>query len=187
MKMQRMSWTLMLLLGSLACHAGKNQKAPDNAALEQSVEQLRSAIGRWAVTTEFLKPDGSVAKSVIGAYEFSWVVPDRVVSGRSEIPELDQAAGLLFYIDEKDQEIEMVSVGKDGKLWVMSGPLGGEQRTSQEYQAADGSTAQLRFTRYNVGKDSFESKMEYTKDGGKSWLPGNHQKFRRIPPETPRR
>ncbi len=187
MKPQWIICSLFLLLGSITCHAGQDQTPTDAAALKHSVEQLRSAIGRWAVTTEFLNADGSVAKSVAGSYEFSWVVPDRVVSGKSEIPELDQAAGLLFYIDEKEQEIEMVSVGRDGKLWIMSGPLGGEQRTTQEYETADGGTAQLRFTRYKIRKNSFESKMEYTTDNGKSWLPGNHQKFRRIPPETPKR
>jgi hypothetical protein len=72
----------------------------------------------------------------------------------------------------------MVSVGRDGMLWTMSGPLGGETRTTQEFTTATG-TAQLRFTRYNVADDSFESRMEYTEDGGKSWKPGNHQVFRR--------
>jgi len=38
----------------------------------------------------------------------------------------------------------------------------------------------MRFTRYNVANDKFESRMEYTDDGGKSWKPGNHQSFRRA-------
>jgi hypothetical protein len=126
-----------------------------------------------------LNDDGSVAKSVTGTYEFSWVVPDRVVSGKSEIPELKQTAGILFYINETQGLIEMVSVGGDGKLWIMTGPLGGEERLSQEYKTANG-MAQLRFTRFNVAPDAFESRMDYTEDGGATWLPGNHQTFRRA-------
>jgi len=160
------------------------QAAPADAraaqALAHSVEQLRSSIGRWAVVTEFLNEDGSVARAVSGTYEFTWVVPDRVVSGKSEIPELEQAAGILFYVNESKGAIEMVSVGADGQLWIMSGPLGGEERLSQEYQAGPGVTARLRFTRFNVAANSFESRMEYTEDGGRTWKQGNHQTFRRA-------
>ena len=33
----------------------------------------------------------------------------------------------------------------------------------------------LRFTRFNVKPNSFESKMEYTNDNGEIWKLGNHQ------------
>jgi hypothetical protein len=157
------------------------QATPDSAALQRSVNDLRRSIGRWNVTTEFLAPDGSVARSVTGTYEFAWVVPNRVVSGKSDIPEMRQVSGILFYVNEVKQVIEMVAVGGDGNLWVMTGPLGGNTRRSQEYTARDGGTGQLRFTTYNVTDDAFESKMEYTSDGGTSpsagstattWWPG---------------
>jgi hypothetical protein len=155
------------------------QTPPDPEALAHSIEQLRASVGTWDTTTEFLNDDGSVARSVEGTYQFSWVVPDRVLSGRTEIPELGQASGILFYVNPTRGTIEMVSVGGDGNLWVMTGPLGGEERTTQEYPAADGGTGRLRFTRFNVAPDSFESRMEYTDDGGRSWKPGNHQRFQR--------
>jgi hypothetical protein len=158
------------------------QTGDGGAALQNSVEQLSSCIGRWDVTTEFLNEDGTTAKTVSGNYEFSWVIPDRVVSGKSEIPELKQVSAILFYINEAKQLIEMVSVGADGNLWVMTGELGGEVRTTKEFKTASGGAGQLRFTRYNVQADSFESKMEYTEDGGETWLPGNHQVFQRAAP-----
>ncbi len=156
------------------------QTAPEKTeALNKSVEELRHAHGTWAVTTEFLKPDGSVARTVKGKYRFSWVVPDRVLSGQSEIPELKQTGAILFYVSEPRKIIEMVSVGADGNLWVMTGTAGGDTRLTKPFPTADGKTSQLRFTRYNVKPDGFESKMEYTEDGGKTWLPGNRQVFRR--------
>lgn len=154
-------------------------------ALQRSVEQLRTVVGRWDVVTEFLNEDGSVARSVTGTYEFTWIVPDRVVAGRSEQPELKQAAGLLFYVNEAERKIEMVSVGGDGKLWIMTGPLGEEERLSQEFPTAGGGVGRLRFTRFNVSPDSFESRMEYTEDGGSTWKPGNHQVFRRAAAAVP--
>ena len=35
----------------------------------------------------------------------------------------------------------------------------------------------LRFTRYNVTPDRFESRMDYSTDGGATWTQGNHQVF----------
>ena len=168
----------LLLVSGLALGHGDHQ----DEALHHSVEQLRSSVGRWNVVTDFLNEDGSVTRSVSGTYEFSWVVPDRVLSGHSEMPELKQTVGILFYIKSAERQIEMVSVGADGRLWIMTGPLGGEQRLSQEFDTADGRPAQLRFTRVNVSTDAFESKMEYTEDGGLTWKPGNHQRFRRVGP-----
>ena len=161
------------------------QNPTDDTALPRSLAQLRTSVGRWAVVTEFLNEDGSTAKSVAGTYEFSWIVPDRVVAGKSEIPELKQTAGILFYINERAREIEMASVGGDGELWIMTGPLGGEERLSQEYKTANGGTGRLRFTRFNISQDAFESRMEYTEDEGKTWKPGNHQTFRRMAPSAP--
>lgn len=174
-------WTLA---GSVAVAAlagpARAQAVAGAAPLAHAVEQLRSAIGRWDVTTEFLGDDGAVVRRATGTYRFEWVIPDRVVSGRSEIPELQQVSAILFYVSETKRVIEMVSVGQDGALWVMTGPLGGEVRTTGEFATAGGGKAQLRFTRYNVTKDRFESRMEYTDDGGKSWKPGNRQLFVRT-------
>ncbi len=156
------------------------QSTEDDPALRDSVEQLRSSIGLWDVTTQFLDPDGSTAKTVTGTYEFDWVIPDRVVSGTSRIAELEQVSAILFYVNATKKLIEMVSVGADGRLWIMSGALGQEVRTTQEFKTSSGGVGQLRFTRYNVSRDSFESKMEYTEDGGKTWSPGNHQAFKRA-------
>ncbi|MDH4350995.1 MAG: hypothetical protein OEW56_07595, partial [Gemmatimonadota bacterium] len=166
---------------TLACLLGAQPLAAqsDSARVALAVVQLRSAVGAWSVVTEFLADDGSVGRTVTGEYVFEWVVPDRVVSGRSTIPALDQASGILFYVNARRMKIEMVSVGADGMLWIMTGDAGDEVRYTQEYDTADGKRGQLRFTRYNVTPDRFESRMEYTDDGGETWKPGNHQVFER--------
>lgn len=171
---------VVLLLIATAQASGAEEAVKPDAALQQSVEQLRNAIGRWDVVTKSIGEDGAVNLTADGSYEFEWVVPDRVVSGRSEIPDLGQASGILFYIRESSREIEMVSVGADGRLWIMTGPLGEEQRTTREFKTREGQTAQLRFTRYNVSENAFESRMDYTTDGGETWTQGNHQQFRRA-------
>lgn len=171
----KLHFYLLLLL--LCAAVSAQEPKPDG--LTKAVQELQHAHGAWSVTTEFLKPDGSVARMVKGTYRFAWVVPDRVLSGQSEIPELKQQSALLFYVNEPRKIIEMASVGGDGNLWVMTGAAGSDTRTTKPFPTADGKTSQLRFTRYNVKPDSFESKMEYTEDGGKTWLPGNHQTFQR--------
>ncbi|MDH4260570.1 MAG: hypothetical protein OEW16_09765 [Gammaproteobacteria bacterium] len=124
--------------------------------------------------------DGSIASTMPGTYRFEWVVPDRVASGRSEIPELGIASGILFYVRERRATIEMVSVGADGHLWVMTGPIDGETRSTPPTPLADGGSMQLRFARFNVEPDRFESRMEFTLDDGATWKPGNHQVFLRA-------
>lgn len=151
----------------------------ETVAIARGVEQLRHAHGEWDVVTRFLNPDGSVARSVAGTYEFHWVVPDRVLAGESHLPELKQRSAILFFVQESKGLITMASVGAEGSLWIMSGPAGGEARSTPDVPMSDGSTMRLRFTRSNVAADRFESRMEYSSDGGASWKPGNHQTFRR--------
>lgn len=169
------------LLLSASVHA-VSPSAADKLAI--SVAQLRLAAGDWAVTTEFLNEDGSVARTVPGSYHFEWVIPDRVLIGKSGGAEPQAAGGMLFYVSEKRGVIEMVSVHAEGRPWVMTGALGEETRYTQPFDTQDGKTGQLRFTRSNVAKDRFESRMEYTEDGGKTWKPGNRQQFRRPQAKT---
>lgn len=171
-------WSIMLAVVSLAILVLPAEVTAQDK-LAHSVEQLKHAVGRWSVVTEFLNEDGKVARTTTGSYQFEWVVPDRVLSGRMEIPEMKMSSGILFYVNEKKMIIEMVSVGADGLLWIMTGPLGEETRYTQKFKTADGKEGQLRFTRFKVTADRFESKMEHTDDGGKTWKPGNHQVFRR--------
>ncbi len=125
---------------------------------DSAVQQLRSAVGLWDVETTQYADDGAVARVACGTYRFDWVVPDRVLAGRSDIPDWKQASGILFYVNERRSAIEMASVGTDGELKVM------------------------RVTRFNVSPDRLEARMEVSTDGGNSWKPGHHQVFRRAAP-----
>lgn len=183
--MRQQLFTLLAGLLMLGPSASARAQAPlDSTALRHSVEELRGTVGRWEVVTEFLGDDGKVVRSARGTYEFEWVIPDHVVRGRSEIPELAQVSAILFYVSEAKRLIEMVSVGGDGVLWVMTGPLGGEVRTTPSVPSAAGGSTRLRFTRYNITDGRFESRMEYSGDDGKSWKPANHQVFSRVKPES---
>ena len=150
---------------------------PKQEALDKAVRQLRETRGRWDVTTEFFKLDGSVGVTAAGTYDFDWVIEDRILKGESAIPELGSKSGVLFYVSESKGKIEMAAVSNDGHLWVMTGPADGEVRTTPDTPTADGKTVKLRFTRYNVTPDRFESKMEFSHDGGLNWTQGNHQVF----------
>jgi hypothetical protein len=154
--------------------------AADSAAVRRGVQQLREHRGTWAVETEFLGGDGAVARRDSGSYIFDWALEDRVLAGRSSIPALRQGSGILLYVAPSRGVIEMVTVGADGMVWTMTGPLGGETRTTQPFRGQSGRETRLRFTRYNVTADAFESRMEYTEDDGRTWRPGNHQTFRRV-------
>ncbi|WFL76451.1 hypothetical protein P7228_10625 [Altererythrobacter arenosus] len=169
--------------GSLSSLNAQDQTASVEAP-NPALEQLRHVIGEWDVETTFLRPDGSEAGSFAGTYTFDWVMEDKVVQGVSVIPEFEMASGILFYLRPATSEIEMVSVGPDGQLWTMAGPQDSETRETPVVDMPDGTTLKLRFTRFNVTPDRFESRMERSTDGGVTWVKGNHQVFlRRSAPE----
>ena len=152
-------------------------EAEDVEQTSPALEQLRHVIGEWDVVTTFIRPDGSEAGSFDGIYAFEWVMEDKIVKGLSTIPQFKMASGLLFYLRDSTGEIEMASVGPDGHLWVMTGPQDSETRVTPNTDMPDGSTLMLRFTRFNVSENRFESKMERSTDGGETWVQGNHQVF----------
>jgi hypothetical protein len=154
---------------------------------EQSaaVQQLRQAAGRWNVTTTRYAENGAVTGVASGTWSFDWVVPDRVLSGKAVIPDWNQSAGMLFYLNERLFTLEMAQVGADGQLIVMSGPAGTESRSTPVLALPDGRRLVQRHTRYRVTADRFESRMETSYDGGQSWKPGYHQLFVRAPAKSP--
>lgn len=178
-------WLGALTLGLVRDGAAQSSpgQAVDSAAVSRSVQQLRDHHGQWTVETDFLNPDQSVARRTSGTYRFDWALKDRILVGVSAIPEMGTASGILFYIAPGRGVIEMVSVGGDGMLWTMTGALGGEVRQTQPFRTQTGGEGRLRFTRSQITPDSFESRMEYSEDDGKTWLPGNHQRFRRAKSE----
>ena len=106
--------------------------------LATAVQQLRQAAGRWNVTTTRYAENGAVAAVATGTLDFDWVVPDRVLAGKSVIPDWNQSAGMLFYLNERIFTLEMAEVGADGQLLVLSGPAGAETRTTGAVALPDG-------------------------------------------------
>jgi len=149
--------------------------------LSTAVQQLRQAAGRWNVTTTRYAENGAVSGVASGTWSFDWVVPDRVLSGKAVIPDWNQSAGMLFYLNERLVTLEMAQVGSDGQLVVMSGPAGTESRSTPVVALPDGRRMVQRHTRFRVSVDRFESRMETSYDGGQNWKPGYHQLFVRAP------
>ena len=164
------------LLFACAPITGEAMESPAEG-LADGVQQLRHAVGVWNVTTTHYNDDGTVAQRLKGSFQFEWVVPDRVLSGRSTMPAGGQNAGVLLYVNERRATIEMASVGADGNLWVMSGPAGADTRTTPPMPMSDGSRMQLRYTRFNVAPNRFEARVDVSTDGGASWHAGRHQLF----------
>ncbi len=145
-----------------------------------AIEQLRHIVGHWEVETDFFGSDSEILGTYSGTYVFRWVVKDKIVSGHSQLPQLQQKNALLFFHRPETRELEMISVGLDGRPWRMIGPDDSEIRTTPNTTMPDGKQLILRFTRHSVKKDSFQSIMESSTDGGKTWQLGNRQRFRRM-------
>ena len=169
-----------ILLGALAAPLSAGAKDAETATVEEAspaLEQLRHVVGEWEVATTFYTSAGEPSRTFDGTYSFEWVMEDKIVQGISTIPQFGMASGILFYLRDSTNEVEMVSVGPDGQLWTMTGLQDSETRETPLVDMPDGSTLKLRFTRFNVSADRFESRMERSTDGGETWVQGNHQVF----------
>ncbi len=175
--MNTLPLAFLCLLATFAARVEPDEQEVRAERIARGVEQLRHACGEWSVTTEFLAEDGTVAGSFEGTYAFRWVVEDRVLAGENATPALGRKSAILFYVNVDKLLLEMSSVGADGELWVMTGPIDGEVRTTAPRRNADGSTTTLRFTRSAVEPNRFESRMEISSDEGATWKPGNRQVF----------
>jgi len=179
--MKKLLVAILSLLVLPVAQATESSK-PD---LSVAVQQLRQAAGRWNVTTTRYADNGAVAGVATGTWSFDWVVPDRVLSGKAVIPDWNQSAGMLFYLNERLFTLEMAQVGADGQLVVMSGPPGAASRSTPVVALPDGRKMVQRHTRFRVTPDRFESRLETSYDGGQSWKPGYHQIFVRAPVKSP--
>lgn len=170
------------LLGNGVAHAQESAAEPDAAQVSPALAQLRHVFGEWDVTTTFFGEDGAAGAAHAGRYRFEWVIEDAVLQGVSDIPDLSLRSAIMFYLRPSANQIEMISVGQDGIPWTMTGDAGSEVRETPNRPMSDGSTLKLRFIRFNVEKDRFESRMERSLDGGKTWQRANHQVFTRVRP-----
>ena len=170
-----------LALAPSAFGAAVGQPAAGEIAVGPGVAELRHVVGEWDVRTEFLNPDGSVARAVNGSYAFEWVVPDAIVRGIARQPEMNSVSAVLLYVRPAARQIEMVSVDQNGVRWVMTGEEGSDVRATADRTMSDGSRLRLRFTRFAIAPDRFESRMDFSADGGATWTQGNRQVFLRRP------
>jgi hypothetical protein len=163
-----------------ACTFASAQAKFDVDAREAATELLRSSVGKWETTAEFFNPNGTVAGAFAGTTELAWLTPGKVISGKSEYPQLKLVTGLMVYINEAKGQVEMASVGGDGNLLVVSGPLGSAELRSEPVRFSDTVVGRLKFTRLNVTANSFDTRTEISDDGGKTWKMMNRQKFKRA-------
>ncbi|MEZ5708973.1 MAG: hypothetical protein R3E02_06250 [Blastomonas sp.] len=167
------------LLGTSVVSAQDAKAEASTAQISPALEQLRHVVGEWDVTTTFIGEDGAPSAPYEGHYSFEWVIEDAVLQGVSDIPALSLRSAITFYLRPSAGQIEMISVGQDGIPWTMTGDVNSEVRETANRPMSDGSTLKLRFIRFNVEQDRFESRMERSLDGGETWQRANHQVFTR--------
>lgn len=167
------SITFLLIIVAVAV----GQPQPPSLKASKGIEQLRQIVGNWDVTTEILFPDGTVELKQEGSWQFRWVVPDRVLSGESH--QAESKAAILIYVHAQKEVIELATVGEDGLLWVMSGAADSESLTTPNTKVSEKETIMFRWSRYEFEKNRFRSKLEISKDGGKTWVLRHRQEFRR--------
>jgi hypothetical protein len=135
---------------------------------DEALDRLEYAIGEWSVVGERLDSDDSVTEVTEGSQVATWLVPGRIVQMADRDPNgggrswwaYDHALGLWT----------LVSIsGENGAVWVLTGTLDEWVITSAPRRLADGRTAMIRFTHYDIEPHMFKALQEVSFDGGVSW------------------
>lgn len=171
-------WATVFLMASFCAQPASGQENTAPPVPEEAVQRLRQLHGRWQFQTEYLNAAGEVTGRTSGTEEVEWLVEDRVLGMTSRLDGDRVGSRAMWFYDRTTLEFTLVSVnGSTGELWVLGGDLDQWQIRSR---VTPPGSAQIRFTHYDVEQDSWRALMEYSTDGGDTWLPGFRQVFSRV-------
>ena len=143
-------------------------------------ERLEHALGRWHVRADFYDSQANVVRTVEWENEAHYVIEGRLVLLTHDAPSLGMLSKTFLYYGQDDGKLHLVDVNQNGDLWLLSGDQDGSVIRSQPKKRADGHEIVIRFTHENVEPDSYEARMDYSLDNGKTWRLSQRQYLTRI-------
>lgn len=174
MKNQFIAFIVVFTALTLHAHATPNPEAP------KQLHHWSPLIGKWRTTEEGLKPDGSAWQpSKSAQWNFYWAMDGWAVRDEYFSPPLDDVQAeplkrqigtnlrifnadknewIMAWLTKDGKRVDVYQANSDGNTIVMrSAPLteGGKHR---------------RITFFDIKKDSFEWKLEFSNDGQSNWL-----------------
>lgn len=172
--------TVILGLVIIATPLTGQEPREDEPIPAEARKRLDYAIGKWVSKTEGLNQRGEVVRTSYSEDQRRFVIDDRIVEISGVMRESGNAFRAWEYYDERTGKYSLTSINSKGQVMTMSGGLEGEFRwTSEEQKRPDGSSFLMRFTHYDIQPDSFKALGEYSKDGGKTWIPFSRQHLTR--------
>ncbi len=168
-----LSWLVILSL--TAGLAGQDAAT----AAQQRLDYL---VGTWDSTTEFLDADGNVARVDHSVDIVEPLIGTRVLM-TTIVPRDGEVRKTIRFYDVAEERFYEIGLGGEGDVWILSGDLDAYVMTSQSRRTPRGGEIMVRFTHINIQPDSFEARMEVSRDGGSTWsqAPSRQRLVRRTP------
>lgn len=160
--------------------AGDAAEARAALRAEQAQALLDYEIGLWDSRWERLDAEGNVTVSFTGTEHFEWYLGDKVVQLTTRIPELDQMSKSLRFFSPREQRIVFWAVDSNSDHWTMHQDVESGIIHSLPTPTAAGGEMTLRFTTTRKTADAFDVAMDYSLDGGDSWVRGMRQYLTRA-------
>ena len=156
------------------------QPPADRPLPEAARHHLDLLIGTWDARWEWLDETGEVAGVETGTETFSFLIEDRVVRLHTVVEGRPAPSEALLFYSFEDERLHLVSVDRDGTLWLLEGPEDGSVLTSESKTGRDGRPLTIRFT-HGEEDDALTAVMEMSRDGGETWRVGFRQHMVRRP------
>lgn len=164
---------------ALVTFAGFSNANPNPDAPEQ-LQHWSSLIGKWRTTEEGLKPDGSAWQASKSAqWNFYWAMDGWAVRDEYFSPPLDDSeadplkrqigTNLRIFNPDKNEWI-MAWLTKDGKRVDVYQATSSDKNIVMRTDPLSEGGKYRRITFFDIKKDSFEWKLEFSNDGQSNWL-----------------
>lgn len=144
------------------------QQSDDGLAAE-AVSILQDELGSWDSRWERLDADGNVTSVTEGVETFLPLNGERVHLLKTHIPAMNQTSNGLRFYNPVEKRLMLISVGADGRHFILREEVGGNVVLSDPYMSRNGSETILRFTTTSATENEKIIDHEFSTDGGKSW------------------
>ncbi|MEZ5330605.1 MAG: hypothetical protein R2991_00830 [Thermoanaerobaculia bacterium] len=160
--------TALLACAALTPLAALAQDAPASPPPE-AVRRMEHVLGRWESTWEWVDAEGTVVYVEHGTETGRWALEGRLLELTTEIEGRDGPSKGWMFWNAPAERFQLVSVGWDGDLWILSGGLEEYVIASEPKAMPDGKTLQIRFTHGEAGPDTLTAVMEMRGSSEEPW------------------
>lgn len=146
------------------------QVAPEEPLPGEARKRLDTIVGEWESRWDWVDETGKVVYTEKGTEKAAFLIQDRVVEMTTTIVDRPAPTKAWMFFSTAEKKFYLVSVSREGDLWTFTGGLDKFVITSLPRTMPDGRQLMIRFSHDEVSHDQLGAVMEFSYDGGETWM-----------------